>query len=98
VHHLEVTADGGTITLALHGELDGEAGALLLESAIGATGGGARRLEVDVSGVTSYTDDGLEALLACRAVAGTVPDGLHYRAGATVGFDVLLAALTPART
>jgi hypothetical protein len=97
VHRLEVTANGGTITLALHGALDTEAGALLVSSAASAADGGIRRLEVDVSGVTSFTDDGLAGLLSCRAVAVEVPEGLHYRAGATLGFDVLLAALTPAR-
>jgi hypothetical protein len=97
VHRLDVTADDGTIRIALHGDLDADAGALLLSSATSAAQGGARRLEVDVSAVTAFTSEGLEALVACRGAAVDVVEGLHYRAGATLGFDVLLAALTPAR-
>jgi hypothetical protein len=90
---IEVGAAGtDTIVLTLQGCLDGEAGQMLLEATTSAAAAHARRVEIVLDGLESFTDDGAAALCRCARLHTTVPGGVALRAGGGVGRQALLAA------
>ena len=60
------------------------------------------RVEVDLQGVTSFTEEGVGWLAACHALAPELVDGLHYRTGpgpaCTRPGDVRTTSTTRSRT
>ncbi|MGH9183085.1 MAG: STAS domain-containing protein [Acidimicrobiales bacterium] len=88
---LDVARHGTVVVLTVRGRLDADAGQALVEAATTACVG-ARRLDIDLRPVESYTTEGARALVACRALAACVAEGLHYRTGRGAGRQALLAA------
>ena len=85
--------DNGTVVITVAGHLDGVAGGTLLQAATAAAGAkGAQRLVIDLRSLGSFTDEGAEALVACRALGVRLSEGLHYRTGRGAGRSALLSA------
>lgn len=87
-----VTSEGDTVVLAVGRRLDDSAGAALLEAANAALTRAPVRVDIDLRGLESYTDDGARALVACRDLGARLPGGLHYRTDRGPGREALLAA------
>lgn len=93
---LDVAFEDGVVTVTVRGPLDAEAGRGVCAAAKGAVHREARRLDIDLRQVTSFTPDGAAALRACRPGAAGLTEGLHYRTGRGPGREALLAAYLPA--
>ena len=87
-----VRTEAGATVLQMADLLDAEAGAALLAAAEAALLTEPQRVDIDLTGLQSWTQDGAAALVRCRAVCGDLPDGLHYRTGRGPGRAALLAA------
>lgn len=92
---LEVVLDDGILTLTISGHLDAVVGEALHQAAEGASAQQARRLDIDLRLVASFTVEGAAALRACRLRAAGLREGLQYRTGRGPGRDALLAAYPP---
>ncbi len=92
---LEVAVDDGILVLTVKGHLDAAVGAALGAAAEGALHQGARRLDIDLRQVASFTVEGAVALGRCRLPAARLREGLHYRTGRGPGRAALLAAYPP---
>lgn len=85
--------DGDGTVLTVAGPLDIHAGAELVAAVTEALNTGSTRLDIDLSAIDSFDDDGASALLACRDAATAINRGLHYRTcSGGAGQDVLLHA------
>ena len=85
--------DGESVVLTIAGPLDLQTGTALIAAVNDAVASGSTRLDIDLSGIDSFDDDGAAALLACRDVASHLVGGLHYRTcSGGPGQDVLLHA------
>jgi hypothetical protein len=82
----------GTVTIALDGRLDANAGVELLATLQAHLDGGATRIDIDLLGVDDWSPEGARALRRCRRLAPNLPGGLHYRTGPGAGHDALLEA------
>ncbi|GEM_PF-3680868 len=80
------------VTLVLEGELDREVGVVLVDCVGRELDAAPRRIDIDLSVVTSFAAEGAAALARCRDLCGHVPDGLHYRTEGGPGQLALLAA------
>ena len=81
------------VVLTVAGTLDRGAGEALVTATTLAVADGASRLDIDLSGVDDFDDEGAEALLTCRNLTVDVAAGLHYRTcGPGAGQDALLKA------
>lgn len=89
---VEVTIDDGIVVLTVYGHLDARLGAAMGAATEEAICVDARRLDIDVRAVSSFTPEGALALRACRPSAARLREGLHYRTGRGAGRDALLAA------
>jgi hypothetical protein len=89
-----VRADGRTVILEVSELLDAGTGAALLAAAEAAVTTDPERVDIDLTSLLSWTQDGAAALVQCRAVCADLPDGLHYRTGRGPGRSALLAAYT----
>ena len=79
--------------LTIAGALDLQAGTALVAAVNEEIECGRRRLDIDLTSIDGYDDDGAAALLACRDVAQGLEGGLHYRTcSGGPGQDVLLHA------
>jgi hypothetical protein len=87
-----VHADGGTIVLEVSELLDDGAGAALLTAAEAALTTDPRRIDIDLTALRSWTQEGAASLVRCRSLCADLPDGLHYRTGRGPGRAALLAA------
>lgn len=93
---LEVSVDEGIVVLTVSGHLDARLGAAMGAAAEAAVAESARRLDIDLRRVASFTDEGALALRTCRPSAAGLREGLHYRTGRGAGRQALLAAHLPA--
>jgi hypothetical protein len=89
---INVTSDGSVVVIAVEHSLDQSTGEALVEAVTAAVATGPSRLDIDLCGVESFTDDGAQALVACRALGSPLPGGLHYRTNRGAGREALLAA------
>ncbi|HSH23167.1 MAG TPA: hypothetical protein VK975_03810 [Acidimicrobiales bacterium] len=89
---MEVTLDDGIVVLTVRGHLDARLGAAMAAATEEAIYADARRLDIDVRQVSSFTDEGARALRARRPSAARLREGLHYRTGRGPGREALLAA------
>jgi hypothetical protein len=87
-----VRQEPGAVILRVADLLDAEAGVALLAAAEAAVATEPGRVDIDLTGLQSWTKDGAAALVRCRAVCGDLPEGLHYRTGRGPGRAALLAA------
>lgn len=92
---LEVAIDDEIVVLTVHGHLDATVGDAVGVATEGAVRQQARRLDIDLRAVSSFTAEGAAALRACRTRAAGLQEGLHYRTGRGPGRDALLAAYPP---
>lgn len=95
---LRVRGEGDTIVLAVEGPFDGESGGLLVAAVASTRDAGPGeaepvRVEIDLVGVTSYTEAGAEALARCRRLAEALPCHLSYRADSPIGRSLLIETL-----
>jgi hypothetical protein len=89
-----VHAGGGTVVLEVSDLLDDGAGAALVAAAEAALTMDPERIDIDLTTLRSWTQDGAASLVQCRAVCSDLPGGLHYRTGRGPGRAALLAAYT----
>ena len=87
-----VRSEARTVILEVADLLDAGAGAALVAAAEAAVTTGPERLDIDLTALQSWTQDGAAALVRCRVVCSALPDGLHYRTGRGPGRAALLAA------
>ncbi len=87
-----VQADGTAIVLVLNDQLDKTAAEALVTAAQAAVATDPERVDIDLRQLLAWTEDGVGALVQCRAICGDLPDGLHYRTGRGPGRAALLAA------
>lgn len=93
IARVRTTVEGDRTTVSITGVLDIHAGRALVAAVAEAVQAGRRRLEVELSDISGYDDDGAGALLACRDLGQTLADGLHYRTcSGGPGQEVLLHA------
>ncbi|CAN5128828.1 hypothetical protein BH24ACT1_BH24ACT1_04400 [soil metagenome] len=93
---LEVAVDDEIVVLTVRGHLGAAVGDAVTAATEGAVHQQARRLDIDLRQVSSFTAGGAAALRACRSRAAGLREGLHYRTGRGPGRDALLAAYSPA--
>lgn len=93
---LDVAVEDGIAVLTVRGHLDAAMGERVVNAAESALDHAARRLDIDLRQVASFTEEGVAALRACRTRAARLREGLHYRTGRGPGRDALLAAYPPA--
>jgi len=85
--------EGDGVVLTIAGSLDGQTGTALVAAVSEAIEAGSTRLDIDLSEIDGFDDDGAAALLTCRDVADGIEGGLHYRTcSGGVGQDVLMQA------
>ncbi len=92
---LDVSVEDGIVLLTVSGHLDARLGEAMGAATEDAIADDARRLDIDLRGVASFTDEGARALRACRPSAAGLREGLHYRTGRGAGRQALLAAHLP---
>jgi hypothetical protein len=80
------------VTIVVDGHLDTGAGAKLVDAVTAALRESPARIDIDLSVLTSFTNDGAIALSTCRDLCSDVPDGLHYRTEGGAGQLALLSA------
>src|SRR5205823_1142386 len=93
---VDVQVDDTGVVLTIQGYLDDAAGEQLVSAAAAAIDDQTSRLDIDLSALTGYTDEGAESLVACRELCSELPDGLHYRTTQGPGQQALLAAYSDA--
>jgi hypothetical protein len=76
---INITTEGPTVVIAVERHLDQPTGEALVEAAGAAVATGPSRLDIDLRGLESFTDDGARALVACRGLGSKLSEGLHYR-------------------
>jgi hypothetical protein len=89
---INVSPDGSVVVIAVERCLDQSTGEALIEAATAAIATGPSRLDIDLQGLESFTDDGARALAACGTLGSQLPAGLHYRTSRGPGREALLAA------
>lgn len=89
---MTVTVEGSTVVLSLTDRLDEHAADALLSAASAALATEPERVDIDLRGITAWTEVGAAALVRCREVCRDLGGGLHYRTGRGPGRDALLAA------
>lgn len=95
VDALVVTMENEIMVVTVVGRLDEAVGQAVAGVAGEAVQRDARRLDIDLRGVVSFTPKGASALRACRSTAVGLREGLHYRTGRGPGREALLAAYSP---
>jgi hypothetical protein len=96
VQSVDVQVDDTGVVLTIQGYLDDATGEELVKTAAAAIDDQTSRLDIDLSALTGYTDEGAESLVACRELCSDLPDGLHYRTTQGPGQQALLAAYSEA--
>lgn len=91
-HAVEVEGGPDGAVLTVRGFLDETAGRTLVETTATVAAGDACRLEIDLCFLTGFNEPGAVALVACRELCASLPQGLHYRTGRGPGREALLAA------
>ena len=87
-----VRTEPGAVVLEVADLLDAGTGAALLAAAEAATAKDPQRVDIDLTALRSWTQEGATALVQCREVCSDLPEGLHYRTGRGPGRAALLAA------
>jgi hypothetical protein len=87
-----VRTEGAAVVLELADLLDADTGGALVAAAEAALETEPDRVDIDLRGLQSWTQEGAAALVRCRAICGDLPGGLHYRTGRGPGRAALLAA------
>lgn len=91
---MTVRTTSSAVVLELSDLLDAGAGDALVAAAEAALLTDPQRVDIDLRALQSWTQDGVVALVRCRAICGDLPEGLHYRTGRGPGRAALLAAYT----
>ena len=89
---MTVRTEGAAVVLELSDLLDADTGDALVAAAEAALSTEPDRVDIDLRGLRSWTQDGARSLVRCRTVCTDLPDGLHYRTGRGPGRAALLAA------
>ena len=80
------------VTIVVDGHLDAGAGAKLVDAVAAALRESPERIDIDLSVLTSFTNEGALTLSNCRDLCSDLPDGLHYRTEGGAGQLALLSA------
>ena len=89
-----IRSTGAAVVLELSDLLDAAIGEALVAAANAALDTSPARVDIDLRGLQSWTQDGAVALVRCREICSDLPEGLHYRTGRGPGRSALLAAYT----
>jgi hypothetical protein len=89
-----VRTEAVAVVLEVIDVLDQRAAEALVAAAEAASATAPERVDIDLTGLRTWTPDGVGALVRCRAVCRDLPGGLHYRTGRGPGREALLAAYT----
>jgi len=89
---VRASAEDGNVTIALEGHLDAGTGDVLLDTVRGELAHEPARIDIDLSVLASFAEDGAIALSRCRDICAQLPDGLHYRTEGGAGQLALLSA------
>lgn len=89
---MTVRSDGAAVVLELAAALDDMVGRVLVDAVESAVATGPERIDIDLTGLVDWTQEGAEALVQCRELCRSLPEGLHYRTGRGPGREALLAA------
>lgn len=89
---IRVATEGTTVVIAVERCLDIPTGEALLNAASAAVEAGPTRLDIDLRALETFTPEGADALVSCRALGARLAEGLHYRTGRGPGREALLAA------
>ena len=89
-----IRSTGAAVVLELSDLLDAATGEALVAAANAALETSPTRVDIDLRGLQSWTQDGAVALVSCREICSDLPEGLHYRTGRGPGRAALLAAYT----
>lgn len=87
-----IRSTGAAVVLELSDLLDAATGEALVAAANAALETSPTRVDIDLRGLQSWTQDGAVALVSCREICSDLPEGLHYRTGRGPGRAALLAA------
>lgn len=87
-----VRTDGDAVVLELIDVLDDQTGRVLVDAVASAVAAAPERVDIDLTGLVEWTDDGASTLVRCREMCRDLPEGLHYRTGRGPGREALLAA------
>lgn len=87
-----VRNEGDAVVLELVDHLDEETGRVLVAAVAAAVASDPQRVDIDLTGIARWTDEGAASLVRCREMCRQLPEGLHYRTGRGPGRDALLAA------
>jgi len=87
-----VRSTDAAVVLELSDLLDATSGEALVAAANAALETSPARVDIDLRGLRSWTQDGAVALVRCREICSDLPQGLHYRTGRGPGRAALLAA------
>jgi hypothetical protein len=89
---VHASAERGVVTIAVGGALDETAGAALIESLREELDRGPIRVQVDLTGLESFTEEGATSLATCHSLGTGIPEGLHFRTEPGAGQEALLVA------
>jgi anti-anti-sigma regulatory factor len=87
-----VRTEGAAVVLELSLALDRQVGRVLVDAVASAVATEPDRIDIDLTGLTEWSEAGASALVECREMCRGLPEGLHYRTGRGPGRDALLAA------
>jgi len=87
-----VRTDGAAVVLELSDSLDLRTGRVLVDAVASAVATTPARVDIDLTGLVDWCDEGVASLVQCRELCRDLPEGLHYRTGRGPGRDALLAA------
>jgi hypothetical protein len=84
--------EAGNVTISLAGHLDADTGDALLDTVRNELVRAPARIDIDLSVLESFAEDGAVALSRCRDICSQLPNGLHYRTEGGAGQLALLSA------
>jgi hypothetical protein len=92
-HVLTVSStDAGSLVVTIVGDFEAGAARALLRTVAIAASARMPRIEVDLRGITSTSDDAVHAVTSCRRLSEQIPRGVGFRVGA-LGRQLLLASV-----
>jgi hypothetical protein len=91
-HVLTVGSTDCGLVIAIVGDFDADAARALLRTAAVAASARVPRIEVDLRGVTSASDDAVHAVTSCRRLSEQILHGVGFRVG-ELGQQLLLASV-----
>ncbi len=87
-----VSFEEQVVVLTIQGGLDHDTGRMIIAAAAAVSDEEVHRLDIDLRGVTHFTEEGIMALAQCRVTSRPLKEGLHFRTSQGPGREALIAA------